>query len=95
MEIQNAYRQKMATQLKEWNAQIALLEAKMENTGAEIRLKRAEQMQKLHMQQHAALDKMKELETASSEAWDQVKKTADKVWDDLKTGVADAHAKFK
>jgi hypothetical protein len=47
------------------------------------------------MQQHAALDKMKELETASSEAWDQVKKTADKVWDDLKTGVADAHAKFK
>ena len=39
--------------------------------------------------------KMKELEKASGQAWDQVKDTADKLWDDLKRGVADAHSKFK
>ena len=95
MEIQNVYKQKMAAQLKEWNAQIALLEAKMENVGADMNLRRTEQVQKLHAQQQAAAEKMMELETASGEAWQQVKKTADKIWDDLKTGVADAHAKFK
>lgn len=36
-----------------------------------------------------------ELEKASGEAWEQVKETADKIWDDLKAGVADAHSKFK
>jgi hypothetical protein len=38
---------------------------------------------------------MKELEKASGEAWEQVKGTADKIWEDLKTGIADAHSKFK
>ena len=39
--------------------------------------------------------KLKELEKSSGDAWEQVKHTADKLWDDLKTGVADTHSKFK
>lgn len=38
---------------------------------------------------------MKELGKASGQAWEEAKITADKVWDDLKLGLADAHAKFK
>jgi hypothetical protein len=33
VEIKDAYKQKMAAQLKEWGAQIDLLEAKAENAG--------------------------------------------------------------
>lgn len=95
MQIQNAYQQKMEAQLKEWSAQINLLEAKVENAGADIKVMRAKQLGELRTKQRAASDKMKELENASGEAWEQVKKTADKVWDDLKTGLADAHNKFK
>mgnify|MGYP001571130324 CR=1 FL=1 len=95
MEIQNAYKQKMAAQLKEWSAQINLLEAKLENVGADMRVKRAEELHKLRAKQRAASEKMEELEKASGEAWEQVKETADKIWEDLKTGVADAHSKFK
>lgn len=95
MEIKEAYKQKMAAQLKEWNAQINLLEAKILNVGADIRVKRAEELNELRAKQRAATEKMKELEKASGEAWEQVKKTADKIWDDLKKGVADAHSKFK
>lgn len=95
MEIKDAYKQKMAAQLKEWTAQINLLEAKVENAGADIKVKRARQLHELRAKQRAASDKMKELEKASGEAWEQVKKTADKLWDDLKTGIADAHSKFK
>lgn len=95
MEIQNAYQQKMSAQLKEWGAQIDLLEAKMENIGADIKVKRAQELHELRAKQHAASEKMKELGKASGEAWEQVKVTADKIWDDLKVGVTEAHSKFK
>ena len=95
MEIKNAYKQKMEAQLKEWSAQINLLEAKIENAGADVKVKRADVLKDLRAKQHAASAKMKELEKASGQAWEQVKETADKVWDDLKKGVADAHSKFK
>lgn len=95
MEIENAYKQKMAAQLKEWSAQIDLFEAKLENVGADLRLKHAKELQELRAKQLAATEKMKELGRASGEAWIQVKVTADKVWDDLKAGVAEAQAKFK
>ena len=95
MEIQEAYKQKMSAQMKEWDAQINLLEAKMENVGADIRIKRTQELHELRAKQRAASEKMQELGKASGEAWQQVKETADKLWDDLKTGIADAHAKFK
>jgi recombinational DNA repair ATPase RecF len=95
MEIQEAYKQKKAAQLKEWGAQINLMEAQLEKVGADMQVKRAEQIKALRVQQHAVSEKMKEMEKASGEAWEQVKVTADKVWNDLKNGVADAHSKFK
>ncbi len=95
MEIQDAYKQKMAAQLKEWSAQINLLEAKLENAGADVKVKRAEVLHGLRAKQRAASEKMQELGSASGEAWEQVKVTADKIWADLKSGIADAQSKFK
>ena len=95
MELQNAYRQKMAAQLKEWGAQINLLEAKVEHAGADARIKGSEQLDSLRAKQRMASATMEELEKAGSEAWGQVKEGADKVWADLKAGVADAHDRFK
>ncbi len=95
MEIREAYKQKMAAQLKEWGAQIDLLEAKAGNVAADLKIKRAEQLQALRAKQRAASDKMQEMEKAGGEVWEQVKETADKLWDDLKAGVADTQSKFK
>ena len=95
MEIEAAYRQKMAAQLKEWGAQIDLFEAKAENAGADMKVRHAEALSKLRATQGTASEKMRDLEKASGEAWEQVKTTADKIWDELKDGIADAHAKFK
>ncbi len=95
MKVHDAYKEKMAAQLKEWNAQINLLEAKVENASAEMKLKRAEALRDLRARQGRASEKMKELEKASGEAWDQVKATADTIWDELKTGIAAAQSKFK
>ena len=95
MEIQIAYKQKMAAQLKEWGAQINLLEAKVVSAEADIKIGYAKQLHELRAKQRVASNKMRELGNASGEAWEQAKETADKIWDDLKAGVADAHAKFK
>jgi hypothetical protein len=95
MEIQNAYKQKLAAQLKEWSAQIDLMEAKAGNVGADMEVKRAEALDELRVKQHAASKKMAELESASSEAWEKLKETADILWNDLKEGVAAARSKFK
>lgn len=95
MEIQEAYKQKLAAQLNEWDAQINLLEAKIENVSADMRVKRAQELHELRAKQRAASEKMQEFGKASGEAWEQVKETADKIWDDLKVGIAEAQAKFK
>ncbi|HAF44273.1 MAG TPA: hypothetical protein DCK83_04835 [Gallionellaceae bacterium] len=95
MNIQTAYKQKREAQLNEWSAQLNLMEAKLENVGADMRVKRAEQIQALRNQQRGASEKMQELGKASGEAWEEVKSTADKIWDDLKSGMAEAHSKFK
>lgn len=95
MEIQDAYKQKLAAQLKEWNAQINLWEAKVENAGADMKVKRAEAVHGLRAKQRVASEKMQELEKVSGEAWEQAKVTADKIWADLKAGVAEAHTRFK
>lgn len=95
MEIQEAYKQKMAAQLKEWGAQIDLLEAKIENANADMKIKRAEELHELRAKQRAASEKMQELGKASGEAWEQVKMTADQIWEDLKAGIAAAHSRFK
>jgi len=95
MEIQNAYRQKMAAQMKEWSAQINLLEAKLDSVNADMRVKRAEELHELRTKQHAVAEKMKELGKSTGEAWDQVKVSADKMWDDFKAGLTNAQSKFK
>ena len=85
----------MAAQLKEWSAQINLLEAKVGKAGADMKVKHAEELVRLRATQSAAAEKMKELEKATGEAWEQTKETADTIWEELKVGVAAARSKFK
>ena len=95
MELHKQYKEKMDAQIKEWSAQVDLLEAKMDSFAADMRIARAEDIQALRAKQHATADKMKELGKASGEAWVQVKVTTDRMWDDLKAGLTEAQSKFK
>ena len=95
MEVQDAYPQKMAAQLKEWGAEMNLLEAKLDNLSADLRIKCAEQLHELRAKHRATAEKMKELGKSTGEAWEQAKETADKMWDDFKAGLTDAQSKFR
>lgn len=95
MKTKDEYIESLAAELKEWSAQIDLLTAKMENAEADAKLGYEEELDTLCAKQHAAAEKMKELEESGGEAWETVKETADKVWDNLRTGLASAVSKFK
>lgn len=95
MKIQHAYNEEMAAQLKVCAAQINVIEAKAERAGVHIRFMRDEEIRNLRGKQAAAMEKMRELDKASGEAWAQIKDTAEIIWLDLKTGLAAAHDKFK
>jgi len=95
MNDKTTYRDQLAAQLKEWSAEIDVLEARICKLGADMKLKHAEEIRDLRVKQQAASGKLEELGKASGEAWVQVKNTADNVWEELKTGVAATRAKFK
>ncbi|MBS4701699.1 MULTISPECIES: hypothetical protein [Aeromonas] len=95
MEMHQAYRERMSAQLKEWGCQINLLEARLETLSADMRVKGSKELQALRARQHAASDSMEVLGRESGESWEQVKLTADQMWHDLKSGLAEAQSKFK
>ena len=95
MKTKEEYINSLTAELKEWSAQIDVLTAKAEKATAEAKLKHLEELDALRAKQHAAGEKITQIEEASGEAWVEVKQTADKVWDELRTGIASATSKFK
>jgi predicted RNase H-like nuclease (RuvC/YqgF family) len=95
MKTKNEYIDSLASELKEWGAQIDLLAVKTENAKAFAKLKYTGELNALHAKQEVAAAKMEELENASGDAWVTVKETADVVWNDLRSGMASAAAQFK
>lgn len=78
MKTKDAFKLEMEAQLKEWSAQIGLMEARIENSGAV-------------MQNKPAVESMKIVDAGSVATWGQAKESADKIWDDLKAGFSAAH----
>jgi hypothetical protein len=90
-----AYEEKLDAQLKEWNAEIALLKAKAENAKADAKMDYYKIINALEHKQEEAKTKLQELKTAGDEAWEGVKGGAEKVWAEVKSAYHDAASKFK
>ena len=86
---------KVEADLKGWDGQIKLLEAKLGSAKSDIKLKQTAAVVELRAIQRVAAEKLKELRNTSNDAWQQVKQTGDKIWDDLKVGIENVHANFK
>ena len=95
MDSKEAYKQKLNAQIKEWNAQINLLNAKIENKGADLKLKYSKELDALKEKQDDVLQKIKELDESTTENWEKIKVTADQMLSDLKTGLNNAISRLK
>jgi predicted ATP-binding protein involved in virulence len=90
-----AYEEKLDTQLKEWDAEIALLKAKAENAKSDVKIDYYKTIETLEHKQDKAKTKVQELKTSGDEAWEAVKGGAEKTWAEVKAAYHDAVSKFK
>jgi hypothetical protein len=90
-----AYEEKLDAQLKEWNAQMALLKAKAENAKADTKIDYYKAIDALEHKNEEAKTKLQELKTAGDETWEAVKTGAEKTWTEVKAAYHDAVSKFK
>jgi hypothetical protein len=90
-----AYEEKFDAQLKEWSAEIALLNAKADKTRAEAKIEYYKTIETLQGKQDAARTKLQELKTAGDDAWEDLKTGAENVWTEVKTAFQSAASRFK
>jgi hypothetical protein len=95
MKTKDEHIESLSLELKEWSAQIDLLTAKAEAAAERAKLAYAEEIDGLRVRQQAGADKMKELQESSGDAWEAIKDSADKIWDEFRAGLASAAEKFK
>jgi len=95
MEDKKSYLQKMADQLKRWDAEIVELKAKADKAKTESRSELRSQIDELGAKKEAAQDKLKQLQEAGDESWDEVKAGLERSWTEFKGSFSKASAKFK
>lgn len=95
MKTKDEYIARLNAELQEWSAQIDVLTYKLESAAADVRLRYDEEIVELRAKQQVAHDKIAELEEHSGDAWEAVKESADKIWDELRSGIANVASKFK
>ncbi len=95
MDKRRAYEEKLDAQLKEWNAQFALLRAKADNAKAEAKIEYYKIIDALQHKQDEVTTKLQELKTTGDEAWEELKAGTEKAWAEVKTALDSAVSKFK
>ncbi len=95
MDKRKAYEEKLAAQLEEWSAQLALFKAKGEKATASAKVEYYEIIEALQRKHDEAGKKLQKLNAASDEAWEELKAGAENVWTEVKTAFLNAVSKFK
>ncbi|HVO66665.1 MAG TPA: hypothetical protein VMT12_09290 [Syntrophales bacterium] len=90
-----AYEEKIDAELKEWNAQIALLKARAEKDKAEVKVEYSKAILALQRKQNEAKAKLDELKAAGDETWEGLKTGAEKTWAEVKTAFHEATSRLK
>lgn len=95
MEDKKSYLQKLSDQLREWDSDIDALKAKAGKATAESKTALLNEIDELRAKKETAQGKLKQLQAAGDEAWDDVKAGVEKSWTELKGAFSKASAKLK
>jgi hypothetical protein len=95
MKTKVEYLERRALELKAWGVQGDLLAFKTEKSVGMMELKYIQELIAFRAKQNEATEIMKYWEEASDNEWGTVKETADNIWDELRTCLANAALTFK
>jgi head-tail adaptor len=95
MASKQAYAQQQQGKLKEWRAQIDLLQAKAAQANAGVRIELNKQVEELHARRKAAEARLDELMQAGEEQWEGMKSGIDRALQEVGDRVKAAGSHFK
>lgn len=94
MSRRDAYVEKIKAQIDEWNADIDKLGARVSKMDADARLKQQDALDELRNRRDQATAKLREIQGASGEAWEDVRSGLELSWESLKEGFKEARSRF-
>jgi hypothetical protein len=95
MENRKDYIDRMAARLREWDADLQNLEAKAELAKADVKASYNQQIKELHLKKEEVQQKLKKIQDAGEDAWEELKEGAEKSWNIFEDSVKKAWGKFK
>ncbi|HOE17857.1 MAG TPA: hypothetical protein PLX02_09580 [Syntrophorhabdaceae bacterium] len=90
-----AYIERLAAQLKEWNSQIDVLMSKAEKVKADAGVEYARQIESLNQKKETAAKRLEELRGKGEGAWEDIALGMEKVLEDLKATFDHVKTRFK
>jgi len=84
MSTRDEFVAQMQAKLDEWNAEIEELEAKARKQKAQATADYHARIAELKDKRDEAAKKLKEVQNASDDAWEELKTGAERIWDDVK-----------
>lgn len=90
-----AYQQKLEAQLKEWDANLALVRAKASKATADARVSFENELEKMKVKREEAHRSLEELGKRSESAWEDMKDSTEKVWAEMGKAMEKMTARFK
>ncbi len=90
----DVYVERLKTQLGEWSADIEMLKARAGRVSADARGEYEEQLAGLREQRDSLAARVKDLQEAGDDAWDDIKQGVQEAWDRAKASFQKAMARF-
>jgi uncharacterized coiled-coil DUF342 family protein len=95
MENRKDFIDKMAARLKELDTEVQKLEAKAKTAKADVKASINEQINELRVKKEEAHQKLKKIQDAGEDAWEELKDGAEKSWNIFEDSVKTAWGKLK
>ena len=95
MDNRDAFVAKLKAQLDDWNAELDQFEARARKARADQQAAYNQQLADLRRRRDDAQQRLMQLQQASAEAWDEIKRGADDAWAELASAFANARERLR
>ena len=95
MTTRNEYLEHLKENLDKWNTDIARWEAKAKVAQTDLRIEYEMQLEALRKHREEAMNKMKEVQASSGDAWKELTAGADAAWASMREAFDKATSHFK
>lgn len=94
MSKRDEYIEKLKAQLDAWNAEVIKWEAKAKSAQADVRTEYEKQLEVIRRQRSQAMERMRQVQAASGDAWLDLVRGADEAWSKMREAFEKARSHF-